>query len=147
MRPSLLHSFISKMGLINIFIPTWGWSSEIFSSFIFSFIIILTCFKYIMFNPFYSGLSPSFLILLIPYIPCDLNFVYNCISWLSVWVRQTKSLFFWNKPLKKDEHTLLPIARPKPHATAPTSRSPICVLRDFLTLENECQKTYEMERR
>lgn len=31
--------------------------------------------------------------------------------------------------------TLLPMARPKPHATAATSRSPTCVLRLFLTLK------------
>lgn len=44
---------------------------------------------------------------------------------------------------EKDLYTLLPIARPKPHATAPTSRSPTCVLRVFLTLDDEYQPTTE----
>ena len=38
-----------------------------------------------------------------------------------------------------DALTLLPMARPKPHGTAPASISPTCVLRFFLTLNEKYQ--------
>jgi len=41
--------------------------------------------------------------------------------------------------MKVDIRTLLPIARPKPHGTAPASTSPTCFLRFFLTLIDNSQ--------
>ena len=44
-------------------------------------------------------------------------------------------IYRWISSSKSD--TLLPIARPNPHGTAEASMSPACVLRFFLTLNEE----------